>query len=443
MADYRDISTLHNWEHNPRSMTKDGLDRLIKQIKKLGVYKPLLITEDGTVLGGNMRLQALRELGQKQVWVSVVKADTEEEKIEYALSDNDRAGKYEADQLANLIGNFPDVEWDTFTVDLSDPMPISTLIDKYKDIEQDEPPSISSDTPESKLGEIYQLGRHKLLCGSATDNDAVDTLLGAGIDMTFTDPPYNMAYSGNGRQKREGIMGDDLADSEFEALINDSIANILRKTRGGIYICMHPKELTTLQTAFELNGGHFQSYIIWVKNTATLGGSDYQHQYEPILYGWNKNTVNHYFVSERNLTDTWHEIDRNIKFENGKTSISVGDIRLEFEGKVKGRFRENNKYSNIWNIPKPNKSEEHPTMKPVSLVARAVINSTKEGEIVYDPFLGSGTTIIACEQTNRTCYGIELDPKYCDVIRKRYAKFIGKESEWLAVTPAENSKIAA
>lgn len=143
------------------------------------------------------------------------------------------------------------------------------------------------------------------------------------------------------------------------------------------------------------------------------------------------------------MTDTWHEIDRNIKFENGKTSISVGDIRLEFEGKVKGRFRENNKYSNIWNIPKPNKSEEHPTMKPVSLVARAVINSTKEGEIVYDPFLGSGTTIIACEQTNRTCYGIELDPKYCDVIRKRYAKFIGKESEWLAVTPAENSKIAA
>lgn len=440
MADYRDISTLHNWEHNPRSMTKDGLERLIKQIKKLGVYKPLLITEDGTVLGGNMRLQALRELGQKQVWVSVVKAETEEKKIEYALSDNDRAGKYEADQLANLIGNFPDVEWDTFTVDLSDPMPISTLIDKYKDIEQDEPPSISSDTPESKLGEIYQLGRHKLLCGSATDNDAVDTLLGAGIDMTFTDPPYNMAYSGNGRQKREGIMGDDLGDSEFEALINDSIANILRKTRGGIYICMHPKELTTLQTAFELNGGHFQSYIIWVKNTATLGGSDYQHQYEPILYGWNKNTVNHYFVSERNLTDTWHEIDRNIKFENGKTSISVGDIRLEFEGKVKGRFRENNKYSNIWNIPKPNKSEEHPTMKPVSLVARAVINSTKEGEIVYDPFLGSGTTIIACEQSNRTCYGIELDPKYCDVIRKRYAKFIGKESEWLEITHAENSE---
>lgn len=131
MADYRDISTLHNWEHNPRSMTKDGLDRLIKQIKKLGVYKPLLITEDGTVLGGNMRLQALRELGEKQVWVSVVKADTEEKKIEYALSDNDRAGKYEADQLANLIGNFPDMEWGDYTVDISDPLPTGGLSEMF------------------------------------------------------------------------------------------------------------------------------------------------------------------------------------------------------------------------------------------------------------------------------------------------------------------------
>lgn len=131
MADYRDISTLHNWEHNPRSMTKDGLARLIKQIKKLGVYKPLLITEDGTVLGGNMRLQALKEMGEKKVWVSVVKADTEEKKIEYALSDNDRAGKYEADQLANLIGNFPDVEWGDFTVDISDPLSTSGLSEMF------------------------------------------------------------------------------------------------------------------------------------------------------------------------------------------------------------------------------------------------------------------------------------------------------------------------
>lgn len=132
MADtFRDISTLHNWEHNPRSMTKDGLERLVKQIKKLGVYKPLLITEDGTVLGGNMRLQALRELGKKEVWVSVVDAPTEEKKIEYALSDNDRAGKYEADQLANLIGNFPDVEWADYTVDISDPVAVGGLSEMF------------------------------------------------------------------------------------------------------------------------------------------------------------------------------------------------------------------------------------------------------------------------------------------------------------------------
>ena len=109
--EYRAISSLHNWENNPRTATKDGIERLIKQRKKLGVYKPLLITEDGTVLGGNMRLKALEQMGEKKVWVSVVQADTEEKKIEYALSDNDRVGKYEGDQLANLIGNFPEVEW--------------------------------------------------------------------------------------------------------------------------------------------------------------------------------------------------------------------------------------------------------------------------------------------------------------------------------------------
>lgn len=130
-AEYRAISSLHNWEHNPRTVTKEGIERLIKQIKKLGIYKPLIITEDGTVLGGNMRLKALEEMGEKNVWVSVVQAETEEKKIEYALSDNDRVGKYEGDQLANLIGNFPEVEWADFSVDLDSPILVEDLIKKY------------------------------------------------------------------------------------------------------------------------------------------------------------------------------------------------------------------------------------------------------------------------------------------------------------------------
>jgi hypothetical protein len=130
--DTRKLSTLHNWEHNPRSITKDGLERLKKQITKLGIYKPLLITEDGTVLGGNMRLKALQELGHDKVWVSIVEAPTEELKIEYALSDNDRVGKYEADDLANLIGSFPDVDWGDYSVDIKEPTMLKDLINQYK-----------------------------------------------------------------------------------------------------------------------------------------------------------------------------------------------------------------------------------------------------------------------------------------------------------------------
>lgn len=145
--EYRAISSLHNWEHNPRTATKDGIERLIKQIKKLGVYKPLLITEDGTVLGGNMRLKALEQMGEKKVWVSIVKADTEEKKIEYALSDNDRVGKYEGDQLANLIGNFPEVEWGDYAVDIEEPQLVTDiqnsiapedLLGKNKEIDADD-----------------------------------------------------------------------------------------------------------------------------------------------------------------------------------------------------------------------------------------------------------------------------------------------------------------
>jgi hypothetical protein len=153
------ISELHNWEHNPRTITKEGLERLKKQITKLGQYKPLLITKDGTVLGGNMRLKAYQELGVKELWVSVVDAPTEEKKIEYALSDNDRVGKYEGDQLSDLIGNFPEVEWNDYAVDLKEPELVSDIMDRYSETEEDEPPAVEEGEADSKLGEVYRLGK--------------------------------------------------------------------------------------------------------------------------------------------------------------------------------------------------------------------------------------------------------------------------------------------
>lgn len=192
--EYRKLNTLKNWEQNPRTVTKEGLERLKKQITKLGQYKPLLITDDGTVLGGNMRLKAYQELGVEDIWVNVVDAPTEEKKIEYALSDNDRVGKYEGDQLSDLIGNFPDVEWSNFSVDLNEPTTIDELIERFSEIQEDEVPEVN-ENPESKLGEVYQLGNHRLICGDATKTEYVDKLMnGKKANMVFTDPPYNVDY---------------------------------------------------------------------------------------------------------------------------------------------------------------------------------------------------------------------------------------------------------
>lgn len=386
MADYRDISTLHNWEHNPRSMTKDGLARLIKQIKKLGVYKPLLITDDGTVLGGNMRLQALRELGQKQVWVSVVEADTEEKKIEYALSDNDRVGKYEADQLANLIGNFPDVEWGDFTVDIKEPELVSDLMDKFSEVEEDEAPAVSEGEAESKLGEVYQLGRHRLMCGDATDMGAVTILMNKMLaDEVLTDPPYNTGMV----EKKEApdstrlshMFNDKLTPEQFKDLIEKSFANMVEATKGSaaFYVFIDWRNVgfikDSLQDLMKVN-----NVIVWDKKVHGLG-SDYKFTYEMCVVG------------------------------------KKGDPKIE--------NRMGTDYQDIWRVQRTmGRNEDHATAKPIELLKKPILHASKQDDIVLDLFGGSGSTLIACEQTNRTCYMMELDPHYCDVIRKRYNNFV-------------------
>mgnify|MGYP001617181139 CR=1 FL=1 len=177
-----DISKLKNWEKNPRAIKKEDFERLKKQIKELGQYKPLLITEDGTVLGGNMRLQAYKELGLTDIWVSIVKAETEAEKLKYALSDNDRAGYYVEQDLAELIQEWGlEIGFEDYHVDLGQSSSLTDVLNQFApDIEEDEAPAVSEGEPESKLGEVYQLGRHRLMCGDSTKLDDVEKLMGGG-----------------------------------------------------------------------------------------------------------------------------------------------------------------------------------------------------------------------------------------------------------------------
>jgi len=377
--EYRAISSLHNWENNPRTATKDGIERLIKQIKKLGVYKPLLITEDGTVLGGNMRLKALEQMGEKKVWVSVVQADTEEKKIEYALSDNDRVGKYEGDQLANLIVNFPEVEWGDYSVDIKEPELVSDLMDSFKEVEEDEAPAVETGPAESKLGEVYQLGRHRVMCGDSTKIEDLEKLMdGKKADMVFTDPPYGIDFQSNFREKTpqfEKIKNDDVV-LEITPIIYSFL-----KDNAPAYICtrwdLYPQWFQQIKESFDI-----KNCIVWYKKGGGLG--DLANSYSP----------NHEFI------------------------IVAHKGNAEIRGK---------RDADVWEIGRDGFNDyEHPTQKPVALPAFAISHHSDSDDIVLDLFGGSGSTLIACEQTNRICYGMELDPHYVDVIRKRYDNFVHK-----------------
>lgn len=427
--EYRKVGELKLWEDNPRKIDRGAFTALVKKIERWGQFKPLLVTPDGTVLGGNMRLRAYRQLGIEDIWVSVVHPKTDAERLEIALADNELAGRWDDDKLAELLERYKgEIILEDYAIDLGKPVSLDDLLNRYSpDIVEDTPPEVG-DNPVSKRGEVYQLGRHRLMCGDSTKVEDVKTLMdGQKADMVFTDPPYNVDYGATMKDKLRGkdrkIMNDSFDTREgFYQFLYDAISALAPFVKGDVYICMSSSELDNLQKAFRDAGGHWSTFIIWVKNTFTMGRSNYQRQYEPILYGWFDGS-SHYWSGVRNLGDV----------------IKEGDVRVDDDGQV--WLKSDAVPSDVWEFPKPSKSKEHPTMKPVALCARGVVNSSPPKGIVLDTFGGSGSTLIACEQADRICYTMELDPKYCDVIRKRYSKFIGKEDIWEKTTPSVKSLI--
>lgn len=441
MKEFRKITELRHWDQNPRTIDKKAFESLLKKIRRWGQFKPVLVTEDGEVIGGNMRLEAYKTIGINDVWVSVVNPKTEAEKIEIALADNEMAGRWDEDKLAEIITPFKsEIVLEDYQLDLGNPSNLKEIISKYgpdgKEDDFDPTEALQGET-ESKYGEVYQLGEHRLMCGDATIPADVDKLMdGKKAYMVFTDPPYNMAYEGQGGVKREGILNDKMSSDKFYNFLLDALSNQMRVCDGVWYVCMGPAELPNLKVAFETAGGHYQSFIIWVKDHFNISGADWQNQYEPILYGWNGKTVNHYYAGFRDEGNVWERLDGfQVKRDNGKSKIRIAGYNIEIEGEPEVQVTRAKKQIDVWYVDKPKHSDEHPTMKPISLCVKAIKANSKIGDIVLDTFGGSGSTLIACEQTNRVCYTMELDPKYCDVIRKRYAKLQGKEDEWQAITP--------
>jgi DNA modification methylase len=274
---------------------------------------------------------------------------------------------------------------------------------------------------------------HFIVCGDSTSAQTILGLLNSKkADMTFCDPPYNVAYEGGAGKRRKKIENDKMSASNFLTFLESAMRVILDNTTGGVYVCMSPKEIGQLKTAFENAGGHWSSTIIWAKNNFTLSGNDYQNTYEPILYGW-KEGKKPYFIDRRDLSNVWEDISTvKTEYDGTFTTITFQGFKVKILGKVeKGSVIKKKQRVDIVRHDKPIKSAEHPTMKPVSLVVEAITNSSKEGDIILDTFLGSGTTLIASEKTGRICYGCELDPHYVDVAVKRWEEYTKEKAKKL------------
>jgi DNA modification methylase len=385
------IDRLRPYERNPRTHSESQVDQIAASMVEFGWTNPILIDEGAGILAGHGRLLAARKLGLAEVPVIRFEHLSEAQKRAYVLADNQIAlqAGWDDTLLAEELAWLRDERFDLDLVGF-DATELERLLaiadgDAASDEAEDEVPEPPAE-PVSKPGDLWTLGNHRLLCGDATVLTDVERVLGGQLaDMTFTDPPYNVDYANSPKDKLRGkhrpILNDDLG-SGFEAFLHDACANILSVTKGAVYVCMSSSELHTLQRAFTAAGGKWSTFVIWAKHTFTLGRADYQRQYEPILYGW-----------------------------------PSGHDRYWCGARDQG---------NVWFIDKPARNDLHPTMKPVALVERAIRNSSKNRDIVLDPFGGSGSTLIACEKAGRQARLVELDPKYCDVVVQRWQEWTGE-----------------
>lgn len=403
MNEYRPIETLKEWDKNPRSITNDNFSKLKKKITRWGQFKPLLITPDGVVIGGNMRLKAYRDLGIDDIWVSVVNPKTEAEMIEIAITDNENSGVWVEQELAELLEPWKgDIELGDYEIDIKSEN-LEDLLQQFSpEPQEDECPEISQEEPISKLGEVYQLGRHRLMCGDSTKIENVEKLMdGKKADISFTSPPYNAGENIRGNFYEND--GDNKSDEEYTSFL----------------------VITTLN-ALEYCKYNFVNLGLLESNKHSL--IDFQSKmrdYVKDILVWNKSIAPPH-INPGTFSTKWEYV-----FAFSKDSKSRG-FPCSWQGLYPNVIETENNSGNEY-------ANEHRAGFPVAFPLW-IINKMEFAKSVIDLFMGTGTTLIACEQTNRICYGMELDPKYCDVIRKRYWKFINNNDEtgWEENTPEIN-----
>lgn len=410
------LKELIPYRNNAKKHPQYHVDQIKRSIEQFGNIDPIAIDENNMILEGHGRYLALKALGVLEVPVIRINHLSAEEKKAYILAHN---------QLTLNTGfDLPILEEELSEIaslDMTD-FGFSTRFWERPilDIHPDEDDSFMKEDKEMvetsvDEGVIYQLGRHRLMCGDATNPEHVAKLLDwEMIDLYLTDPPYNVAYEGKTKEAMT-IQNDNLSSLAFERFLGStfSVVNAHLKAGGAFYIWYADKERLSVSKALESCGWDIKQTLIWVKDHFVLGRQDYQWQHEPCIYGW-KSGAKHYFITDFGLSTIFESTQRLSQLTKDELIALIEDYQEKMPTTI---LREN----------KPLQNKDHPTMKPIPLIERLIRNSSRHGDLVFDSFLGSGTTLLACENLNRRCYGMEVDPKYVSVILKRYEEWTGQK----------------
>ena len=394
------INSLIPASYNPRKKLKPGdaeYEKIKNSITEFGYVDPIIVNSDMTIIGGHQRWSVLKALGYDEVDCVVIEIDkTKEKALNIAL--NKVTGEWNKELLADLIKDLQSLDYDVSMTGFEPPEIDELFNDVHSKETKEDDFDVDAELQNptiTKPGDVWQLGRHRLVCGDATLPEVFDALLdGKKVNLVVTDPPYNVNYKSDAGT----IQNDNMEDNDFYNFLLASYKNMANAMAddASIYVFHADTEGLNFRKAFVDAGFYLSGVCIWAKQSLVLGRSPYQWKHEPILFGWKKNGKHKWFA------------DR--------------------------------KQSTVWNFDRPKKSELHPTMKPIALVAYPILNSSMTNGLVLDPFGGSGSTLIACEQTDRMCYTIELDEKYADVIVKRYIEQVGNDENVYLVRNGEKIK---
>ena len=385
------VNNLIPYIRNARTHSESQIAQIAASIKEFGFLSPILIAEDNTILAGHGRLAAAQKLGLKQVPCVKENYLTETQRRAYIIADNRlslNAG-WDDEMLAIELSELQGVDFDLDLLGF-DESELASIFEDGKEVEDDDfdvteelnKPSFS------KVGDIWTLGRHRLICGDSTKEETYKRLMDEKkANLVVTDPPYNVNYEGSAGK----IKNDNMDNDKFYNFLLDAFSNMEKGMAddASIYVFHADTEGLNFRKAFNDAGFYLSGCCIWKKPSLVLGRSPYQWQHEPCLYGWKK--------------------------------------------KGKHQWYSGRKETPIWEFEKPKKNADHPTMKPIPLLAYPITNSSMSNTLILDPFGGSGSTLIACEQTDRSCYTIELDEKFCDVIVKRYIEQVGTDKDVLVL----------